>query len=101
MGSIRNNKKYVIPFCVFLLGAILTWGTWVTNGVYSAKADTLTVGKSLEGINKDLGKLQEGQKEMSREIKDNRDLTHKSQKEILEILLNIKKKVEENKKKGY
>jgi len=99
MAYIKNNKKYFIPFCVFLLGAILTWGTWVTNGVYSARADTITVAKSIEGVNKNLESLQKEQKEIRGEIKENRVLVYEKQEEILKILLKINKKVEENNKK--
>ena len=94
-----SNKKYLIPFCVFLLGAILTWGTWVTNGVYLAKADMKEVGKSLESVNKDMKELQQGQKEMRKEMKEDREAVHKGQKDMLELLLGIKKSTEEIKKK--
>lgn len=87
-------KKLITPFCVVFLGLAASWCVWVTAGVYNLRAETTVVQKSLSEINKDMEKLQKGQDEMSKQIKDNRDLTHKSQKEVLEILLDIKKKID-------
>ena len=28
----RNNKKIYIPILIFVLGTLLSWGTWVTGG---------------------------------------------------------------------
>jgi len=97
--SIRNNKKYYIPLLIFILGILLSWSTWVTNGIYTAKANMKEVGKILENVNKDLKELKQGQKEMREEIKEDRELVHKGQKDMLELLLSIKKRTEESKKK--
>ena len=99
MAYNKNNKKYFIPFCVFLLGSILTWGTWVTSGIYSAKADTVTVAKGIEGINKNLELLRKEQKEIREGIKENRSLVYEKQEEMLKILIKINKKVKDDNKR--
>jgi len=96
-------KKFITPFFVVFFGLAVSWCVWVTSGIFTVKAETVSVQKSLNGINEDMNKIQknqeENQKELSKKIQDNRDLTHKSQKEMLEILLDIKKKIDKERGK--
>ncbi len=89
----RNNKKYFFPLCLFIIASLLTWGTWVTVGVFAAKAETVSVGKSIEKINKDTDELQKGQKEMNKEIKENREFVYRSNEKIMDKLMEIQKEI--------
>ncbi len=80
----RNNKKIYIPILIFVLGTLLSWGTWVSDGIYTSKGNMIEVKKNID-------KLQKGQEDIRKEMKVDRELTVKSQEEIFKLLIHIKK----------
>ena len=92
---LRNNK-YLIPICVLAIGSCLSWCTWVTNGVFQAKADMQEVNKSLKGLNKDTEALRQGQKDMNKKIDVNRQYIYEEQKEVLQKLMELQKEIKKN-----
>ena len=80
----RNNKKIYIPILIFILGTLLSWGTWVSDGIYTSKGNMIEVKKNID-------KLQKGQEDIRKEMKADRELTVKSQEEMFKLLIHIKK----------
>jgi len=84
----RNNKKIYIPIFIFVLGTLLSWGTWVSDGIYTSKGNMIEVKKNID-------KLQKGQEDIRKEMKVDRELAIKSQEKIYEILIHIKESTDE------
>lgn len=94
---IRNNKKYFVSFGLLILGGLLSWGTWVTTGVFAGKAEMTAVVKSIEKINKDTNELQEGQKKLNEKIEENKDFIYKNNEKVIEKLMEIQKDIKKGK----
>ena len=89
----NNNKKLTIPLVLFLIGLVLSWGIWVTNGVYVAFGERQNTDRCIEGIYETQRDIKDGQGVLQEEIKQNRETIHRNQQEMLRLLFEINQNV--------
>lgn len=87
MKKILENK-FISGVVLVLLGLFISWGIWVTNGVYKTHETATTTVKT---ICSDINKLQIDTKEIRLELKEQRELIYINQEKILEKLGGISK----------
>jgi len=97
MTKVIKDNKLISGLLVVLFGLLMSWGVWVTNGMYSRAAsvevDKTTIRSLMETQNKTLQVACIDIDELKKEDKRLRETINENQVKIMMLLLDIQKKV--------
>lgn len=76
---------------ILIMTLLVSWGLWVTNGIFKADKRQELSDKTIQTLSQDINQLHIDTKEIKKELKEQRDLIHNNQEKILEKLGDISK----------
>jgi|SRR3972149_731146 len=93
-----KENKLVSVIAGIILSALLTWGIWVTNGIFNKSTEIQIDRKAIETVlqstNKTIQIACNDIDELKKEDKELRKLIYESNEKILNILLSIQRKIQ-------
>ena len=89
-------NKFISGVIIVIFGLLISWGVWVTNGVYRADKVQEVSDKTISTLCINITKLEGEVKEVKGELKSQRDLIHQNQEKLLEKLGGISKSLKSN-----
>ncbi len=103
--AVKENKMISIILSVLATG-LMAWGIWVTDASYQIKYGrqliesrqqfaVLKQDAEIKVVCEDIFELKKTDIMLRDEIKQQRDMIHNNQQEVLRILLNIQKRIRE------
>jgi hypothetical protein len=103
--AVKENKMISVILGV-LASALLAWGIWVTDAAYEVKygkklvesraeVASLKQDAELKVVCDEIFELKKSDVIFREELKQQRDMIHNNQQEVLRILLNIQKRIRE------
>jgi len=103
--AVKENKL-ISAMIGTLFVSLLAWGVWVTDAAYEVKyggklvasraeVASLKQNAELKVVCEDIFELKKTDVILREEMKQQRDMIHNNQQEVLRILLNIQKRIRE------
>lgn len=92
-----KDNKLISGLLLLLFGLLMSWGIWVTNGIYTkfmaVEIDKRTIRSIMETQNKSLEITVFDINELKQEDKRLREKINENQEKIMMLLLDIQKRV--------